>query len=157
MDSEFILRHQNYAGHAHAAVFRCRIGVHSLGPQDDEKSENHLTLYLLIGSDRCVRVDMTPSSTIPYSDLVGRLILRGHDYTLSAGIIRYVDVDARGCPANFNPGSQYTRPHGSHSVHEFVSLLVQRRLHMFRFMNLDGKSLGCRSWMYSLPPLKQIN
>ena len=78
------------------------------------------------------------------SDLVGRLVLRGHDYTLSTGVVQYADVDARGCPSNFDPSAEHARPHGSLTVQHFTSFLIQRRLHMFRFTDLDGKSLECR-------------
>lgn len=146
MDSGFIQQSRNYTQYRNLPVLQCRVGVHSLGPQDNEKSENHLTIYLLVGSNRSVRVDMVPSQRLPYSDLLGTLVLRGHDYSLSDGIIKHVDINAVGCPADFNPVTSQVRASGSRSVQDFTSIVQQ--LPIFRFMDIDGKSVGCRSWVY---------
>lgn len=133
--------HRTYSDIVNRLVFRCRIGAHILGVQRrGDKSENHLTLYLLIGGGQSVRVDMLPKT----GSLKGKLVLRGHDYVLSQGIIKHIDIDARGCPAN-----QATVPKGTPglAVKAFVSFLLQRRHHMYRFMFVDGHSLGCRHWM----------
>lgn len=142
-----IQRHRSYGSIRRSAVFRCRIGVDNLGPQDDDMSENHLTLYLLIGNDESVRVDMRPNVNNDYRDFSGRLELRGHDYTLSNGVIEYSDIDAVGCPDEFDAGREMTATSEARTVREFVGLLESAGLASYRFMNLDGKALGCRSWM----------
>ena len=142
--------HGSYERFRNASVYQCRLGVHSLGPQDDDKSENHLTLYLLIGSEQCVRVDMRPNVSRDYKSHLGKLVLRGHDYSRSTGVIAFSDVDAVGCPSDFDPSRRATSTSESRTVNDFVNLLRQYRLKFFRFMNIDGKSLGCRSWMYVL-------
>lgn len=132
-----------------ATVYQCRIGVHSLGPlTEGAKSKNHATLYLLIGSGYSVLVDMVPRDGRPYSNLVGVVQLRAHSYTLSNGIIRHADIDARSCPPNFNPDARYNaRPSDAYSVRQFVQALTEKRLDRYRFIYMWGNSDGCRFLM----------
>lgn len=123
-------------------VFKCRIGVHNLGPQQDFISENHLTLYMLFGAGACVRVDMKPASDGDY----GVLDVRVHNYTQSNTIIRSADVDAVGCPRDFNPQRQTQGTNESRTVEQFITV-VKGGMQYFRFLNVNGKALGCRYWM----------
>lgn len=148
MASSNVERHRSYDNFRRATVFRCRLGVHNLGPQDDDMSENHLTIYLLIGSDQCVRVDMLPAVSTDHNNLRGRLVLRGHDYSLSSGVIEYADIDAIGCPTDFEADRKTTGTTDSLTVRDFVRLLEDSGLDRYRFADLNGKSLGCRWWVY---------
>lgn len=130
-------------------VFIYRIGVHNLGVQVNPWSENHVTLYLLVGSGQSVRVDMRPRSGQPCTDLIGTLDLRGHSYTRSQGIIQYVDVQACGHQAGFNPeGRRPLSTSRTRRVWEVIQLLQERGLHNYRFLDVNGSSLGCRYWMF---------
>ncbi|KAK3614668.1 hypothetical protein LTR22_027702 [Elasticomyces elasticus] len=124
-------------------VFQIRIGVQTLGRQiSDEKSENHVVIYLLLGGRQCVRCDMMPRDD--YGE--GKLTLRGHNYALSNGIIRYVDINARGCPSDFDPMQQPPSNGPSRTVQEFTNLIRGRR---FRYWLVDGKGIGCRGLVIS--------
>ncbi|KAK4551540.1 hypothetical protein LTR86_011103 [Recurvomyces mirabilis] len=139
-----------------APVFACRIGVQNLGLQRHFYSENHVTLYLLVGSGQSVRVDMRPRAGRPRTDLAGALELRGHTYTRSNGIIRYVDVPANGCPLGFQPDGRGPQPgRDTRRVSDFVQLLRSNRLHRYRFLNVNGGGLGCRYWVLRVMSLFQ--
>lgn len=145
MDEQYISRDRTYKQCVELPVFRCRIGAHTLGVQvSNAKSENHLTLYLLTGNGRCVRVDMTVGNNDIF---VGKLILRAHDFTLSNTIIRWVDVDAYGCPSDFKAEEQPSGHSGTLTVQDFVDLIISQGYHKYRFMFNDGGAIGCRHWV----------
>jgi len=138
-----VRRHAGYAGYTQAPVFSCRVGVHSLGVQvTDEKSENHVTLYLLIGSNISVRADMRPADQGQY----GLLDIRVLNYTRSNRIVKMCDLAAVGCPNNFNAGTQTLGTNASRTVEQFISVMTAGN-QFFRFLNVDGKALGCRYWV----------
>lgn len=119
-----------------------RVGVHTLGQQVvDEKSENHVTLSLLLGGNACLRVDMKPGTR----SWAGNLDIRLHPYTLSSSIIKYVDIPARNCPNEFDPQRRGPRSTNVRLVRDLMPLFA--RLQHFLFMNVDGKALGCRYWV----------
>ena len=124
-------------------VFRCRVGMHSLGRQGDSISENHLTIYLLVGAGTCARLDMRPMD----GNNTGALVLSTHDYTLSQRIIRHEDIPAAACPPAFDPDRSATVIAQGPTVGDFVRCITSRGLQYFRFVFVEGHSMGCHHWV----------
>lgn len=133
-----------YNSFSERKVFKCRITVHTLGRQvEDEQSENHVVINLLIGNRQSVRVDMTVRNL----ENEGSLVLKLYNYTTSTSAIKAVDISTRGCPTHFNPDAPILNVEHGLTVQDFVSTIVDSDYHMFRFLVLGEASLGCRYWV----------
>ena len=131
-------RYDQFTSHQ---VFSCRIGVHTLGRQGGKLSENHVTLYLLVGRGNSVRVDMRPDALN-----TGELDLSGRAYTRSTHIVNFIDVAAANCPSGFHADSTPSRVGSRPTVSDFIDCISRRNLQFFRFLFVGGHSIGCRSW-----------
>ncbi|KAK6436024.1 hypothetical protein LTR95_007788 [Oleoguttula sp. CCFEE 5521] len=137
-----------YALFLRLPVYQYRIAVHNLGVQvQDEKSENHLTIYLLLGGNRSFHLDMQIRSDTDDFETAGMLRRRPLLYNMSNTVIKFVDIDAVGCPAGFRPDQT---PSAESSrlckrLGEFVT--VANRNGNYRFTFMDGHPLGCRTWV----------
>lgn len=138
----------NLTNYSSSYVFRFRVAVHTLGVQyADAKSENHLSIYLLLGEDRSVHLDMRPSGNDEWP-LVGKLHIRGHTYQMSDTVLEYADLDAIGCPTSFRPHMIARATRSSRTVADFVQACVRNSFNHFRFLSADDHPVGCRSWVY---------
>ncbi|WPH01243.1 Hypothetical protein R9X50_00408000 [Acrodontium crateriforme] len=128
-------------------VYRIRVEVHNMrhdeNTERDEKSENHVTFALLIGNGQSVRFDMTPN---PRTRL-GRLVVRGRAETVSRRTIRLTDINALGCPNNFDPDRPPPQQGQGYTVNDFLQYILRFGLHRYRFMYIDSQPLGCRYWI----------
>ena len=123
-------------------VYKCRIAVHTLGQQfQNENSENHVVINFLIGRRQAVRADMK----VRNDECEGRLKISGHDFVLSDTVVKYIDINAWGCTANFDPDRSPPATAG-YRVKDFVSLLVAH-LQPFRFIYIGRATDGCRYWV----------
>jgi len=132
-----------YSQLANWKVFACRIGVHSLKAQGGQISENHLTIYLLVGSGHSVRVDMTPGDSLN----TGHIKLSGLDYAISCNVIRFVDIPARNSTSDFDAETTALQQSSNQDVSTFVRSITKRNLQYFRFLYVNDHSNGCRHWM----------
>lgn len=139
----------DYAAHKGQSVFVFRVAAHTLGRQlVDAKSENHISIYLLLGNNRSFHLDMKPVAGRGNNvGTIGQLTLQGRPYHRSNSVITYTDLKARGCPDSFSPVQQPPTSSASRvTVEQFVEFVIQNRLHYFRYALTDGHSVGCRLW-----------
>lgn len=147
MSSQYVAAHQNVREYIDNHVFRYRVAVHTLGRQYvNRKSENHLSIYLLLGADRSFHLDMKPTDdeTKPF---VGKVILQGRPFLQSSTVLEWADLAARGCPANFNPSRRQEPTAGSPTVRDFILACTTARFHYFRFLCHEDNPVGCRTWV----------
>ena len=135
---------ERYDQFAIRQVFSIRIAVHSLGQQyENDNSENHVTINLLLGGGLSARLDMQTGN----EENLGQLFVQGRVQTESESMITFLDLKACGCPVNFNPlASPPQQATPTRSVQEFVNLITNGQRHWFRFLLVDGHSDGCRYW-----------
>lgn len=140
MSLENVVIERGYREYQHMQVFACRVVTHAIAPQSGQKSENHLAIYLLIGSGSSVRVDMKPGD-----DCLGFLQLSGHNFAQSNSALDRKDILA------VVPGDSDLRfdldntpmRQGENSVNTFVNSLLGANKHQFRYLFNDGRSKGC--------------
>jgi hypothetical protein len=136
--SSSVRQAKDYSAFKRLSVHTVRIVAHSLGVQvRGAKSENHLSIYLLLGQNRSYHMDMRIAAPTARSagdatavETVGQLDLQGRAYLMSNSAIKHVDLEATGRP-----------------VEDFVNHLLSLNLQYFRFTFTDGHNVGCRSWV----------
>lgn len=75
-------------------VMSVRVVVHSMGAWPNQMSDNHWSIYLLLGNDAgSVHLNMTAEDE---DDVKGTLKLRSLAYSLTNSQIRYWDFEAAG-------------------------------------------------------------
>lgn len=101
-----------------------------------------MSIYLLVGARQSVRLDMTPAA----DGNRGVLELMGRPFSRSEGVVTYVDLPIRGCPADFDADSS---PFGRSQplVVHFVQALVNTHRNFFTFTYIGGDSMGCHHWV----------
>lgn len=144
-----LLVDKNVRPHLKKPVHRFRVEVHNLRAYEDEersgKSENHVTLAMLLGSDESVRIDMAPNQKTN----LGRMEVLYRNAIVSGRAIRVTDVKARGSLNGFEPDRRPPRsdPASVYTVNQILMALVDNNVHRYRFVYIDSQPLGCRHWM----------
>lgn len=148
MDAEYVQFDGSFDSFQHLPVYQLRVAVHNLGVYTrDTHSENHVSIYLLLGENRSFHIDMVPRHDSDNTEVVGELLLRGRLYQMSNTVIRHADVDAVGRPAAFVPSAVTNPTSFSRLVGEFVRIALDQSFHYFRFAFTDGHAVGCRNWV----------
>lgn len=139
---------KDYEIYKKSKVFVFRVAAHTLGRQEvNAKSENHISIYLLLGNNTSFHVDIKPIGGIGTMDTTGRLILQPRPYHTSNSVIVYTDLQARGCPKDFEPAKRFSAASSSPNVGDVVDLAISHNFHNFRYAFTDGHSVGCRMWV----------
>lgn len=121
-------------------VAKCRVAIHSLGVQvEDENSENHVTINLLLGSGLVYRIDQK----IGDESGQGVLSLQGRARVDTNSIIHYHDIKTPGCPQTFDADT--SKVSSGPTVQKFVDIAL--RYKDYRFVYIHGGSDGCRYWV----------
>ena len=107
----------------HRSVTHIRVVVHTTGPlgPQSQQSHNHWSVYLLIGNERSVRINMAASPGY----ITGNLEIRQYDYGLTNSAIRHWD---------------YATVSGV-VVSHIVKLIYDYRRHLY---NMSRGGSGCR-------------
>lgn len=143
-----VRQHPNYVDFKRLPVFGIRVAAHSLGRQyQDAKSENHVSIYLLLGRNRSLHMDMRPKVHQDHAETTGELSLKGRDFALSTSVIKFSDLNAVGCPAGFLPHTNARPSSFSRTVNDFRNFVIENHFPHFRFTFTDGHNLGCRYWV----------
>jgi hypothetical protein len=132
----------------HQPVFVVRVAAHTLGRQEvGGKSENHLSIYLLLGRNVSFHMDIRPiggqGDTV---ETTGCLYMQRRAYHLSNTVIKYTDLNALGCPEDFTPVGSFWPLGPYYTVRHYVDFVIGGGFHHFRYTFTDGHSVGCRHW-----------
>lgn len=144
------------------AVGRVRLISHDLNARDedcqtpygDRSNENHISIYLLLGNDTIVSVDMKS-----HRGDAGRMLANATVGMIPDSCMEYYDLEVVRSPANFTPGTKGEESDGDDdrwdgypswygpSVIDFLEAITDQDLHLFTFANHDGNLVSCRSWV----------
>jgi hypothetical protein len=110
----------------HRPVTHVRVVVHTLGAMgsQSQQSHNHWSIYLLVGTNQSVRINMAASPGY----VTGNLQTTKYNYTLTNSAIKYWD---------------YATVSGL-VVSHIVGIIYQHRRHLY---NMSGGGSGCRYWV----------
>ncbi|KAF2787665.1 hypothetical protein K505DRAFT_287539 [Melanomma pulvis-pyrius CBS 109.77] len=111
----------------HRAVTHVRVVVHTTGPlgPQSRQSHNHWSIYLLVGNNESVRINMAASPGY----ITGNLEITPYNYTLTNSAIQHWD---------------YAIINGVVVTH-IVRLIYEYRRHLY---DMSGGGSGCRYWVY---------
>lgn len=133
-------------------VYMIRLEVHNMRAYENQeregKSENHVTIALLLGDGQTVRLDM---GTDPIT-FAGVLEIAFRENIVSGRTIRISDTRVTGCPRDFDPDHTRAASGGNRRVRDFLMLMRGNSRQLYRFMCTDFVAQGCRFWVYvSIP------
>lgn len=110
----------------HRIVTHIRVVVHTLGPMgsQSQQSDNHWSIYLLVGNNQSVRINMAAKPGY----ITGNLEINKYNYVLTNSAVKHWD---------------YETVDGV-IVSHIVNLLYSYHRHLY---NMSGGGSGCRYWV----------
>src|SRR5262245_22721476 len=75
----------------HRIVTHIRVVVHTLGPMgpQSQQSDNHWSIYLLVGNNQSVRINMAAERGY----ITGNLEINKYNYTLTSSAVKHWDYE----------------------------------------------------------------
>lgn len=128
-------------------VYRYRIVIHKLGRDGTEGwDENDVTVQLLLGGMKFIHLNLTRG--LPAGQ--AGLYVSASEHSLPTDLVTFKDIDAVGCPANFELVS--TAPPSNAALRTVGEVLASIQaeswpLHHYRYISVANNWQGTRHWV----------